>query len=94
MAISVLMAMCLAMKDGSTECVVSGRYEDPRATSTELCSRKAEADINSVLLENGKLGWASGLCFDQEAYSAVVTRSVEFLESKGYKVKFVTYRGN
>lgn len=94
MAISVLMAMCLAMKDGSTECVVSGRYEDPRATSIAECSFEAEADINAILAEKNKAGWASGLCFDQEAYSAVVTRSVEFLELKGYKVKFVTYEGN
>ena len=36
MAISVLMAMCVAMKDGSTECVVSGRYEDPRAVSIAM----------------------------------------------------------
>jgi hypothetical protein len=81
------------MKDGSTECVVSGRYEDPRATSIELCSREAAADIQNVLLESGKKGWTEGLCFDQEVYSRVIPRAVEFLESKGYKVKFIAYRG-
>lgn len=94
MSISVMMVMCLAMKDGTKECNVSGRYLQPDAYSVDECTNAADSAINDRLLEIGKVGWAKGICFDQGDYTQVVTRAVSFLESKGYKVNFKAYKGN
>lgn len=94
MSISVMMVMCLAMKDGTKECNVSGRYYQPDVTSVDDCSNAADSAINDALLESNKEGWAKGVCFTQDKYSQVITRAVEFLESKGYKVNFEAYKGN
>ena len=94
MSISVMMAICFAMKDGSTECKVSALYDLPTTNNVEMCTSMADAKINDILLESGKEGWATGVCFPQDKYSAVVTRSVSFLEAKGYKVSFEAYKGN
>jgi hypothetical protein len=94
MSISVMMAICFAMKDGSAECNVSAMYNLPTTNNVEMCTRMADAKINDILLESGKEGWATGVCFPQDKYSAVVTRSVSFLEAKGYKVNFEGYKGN
>lgn len=93
MSISVMMVICFAMKDGSTECNVSGRYNEPLAKIVSACSNEADAAINNVLLESNKQGWAKGICFPQDKYSQVVTRAVEYLEAKGYKVNFKAYTG-
>lgn len=93
MSISVMMVICFAMKDGSTECNVSGRYNDPSARSINVCNNEADAAINNVLLESNKQGWAKGICFTQDKYSQVITRAVEYLEAKGYKVNFKAYTG-
>lgn len=93
MSISVIMVMCLAMKDGTKECNVSGRYLQPDAYSVDECSSDADAAISNVLLESKKVGWAKGLCFPQDKYSQVVTRAVEYLEAEGYKVNFKAYAG-
>jgi len=93
MSISVMMVMCLAMKDGTKECNVSGRYLQPDAFNVDECSSDADAAINNVLLQSNKNGWAKGICFPQEKYSQVVTRAVEYLKAKGYKVNFKAYTG-
>jgi len=93
MSISVMMVMCLAMKDGTKECNVSGRYLQPDAYSVDDCTNAADSAINDALLESRKVGWAKGICFPQDKYSQVVTRAVEYLESKGYKVNFKAYTG-
>lgn len=94
MSISVMMAICFAMKDGSTECKVSAMYDLPTTNNIEMCTSMSDAKINDILLESGKEGWATGVCFPQDKYSVVVTRSVSFLEAKGYKVNFEAYKGN
>lgn len=94
MSISVMMVMCLAMKDGTKECNVSGRYLQPDAYSVDDCTNAADSAINDALLESRKVGWAKGICFDHGDYTQVVTRAVSFLESKGYKVNFKAYKGN
>lgn len=94
MSISVMMVMCLAMKDGTKECNVSGRYYQPDAYSVDDCTNAADSAINDRLLESRKVGWAKGVCFSQDKYSQVITRAVEYLEAKGYKVNFEAYKGN
>lgn len=93
MSISVMMVMCLTMKDGTKECNVSGRYYQPDAYSVDDCTSAADSAINDRLLESRKVGWAKGICFPQDKYSQVVTRAVEYLEVKGYKVNFKAYTG-
>lgn len=94
MSISVMMVMCLAMKDGTKECNVSGRYYQPDVYDVDECTSEADSAINDRLLEIRKVGWAKGVCFPQEKYSQVVTRAVEYLEAKGYKVNFQAYKGS
>jgi len=94
MSISVMMVMCLAMKDGAPECNIRAMYSLPTTNDIQMCSNMADAKANDVLLETGKVGWAKGVCFAQDDYSKVVTRTVEFLELKGYKVNFESYKDN
>lgn len=86
MSVSALMAMCLSMQDGSTECQVSTRYSK-FATSIENCTAEADAMIKKILLDSGKRGWARGICFQQEKYDVVVKRAVEYLQMRGYGVE-------
>lgn len=92
MPLSVIMTVCLSMLDGTTECTITGRQIVPAADSKEVCTAYADGAINEVFLESGKAGWASGICVDRASYSKVINRSVEYLESKGYKTTFKTYK--
>ena len=86
MSVSALMAMCLSMQDGYTDCQVSTRYSK-FATSIENCTAEADAMIKKILLDSGKQGWAEGVCFPQDKYEVVVSRAIESLQLKGFKVE-------
>lgn len=93
MALSVIMVMCLSMVGGTTSCKVTGNSYIGTTTDKVMCSEFADAAINDRLLESGKMGWANGMCVDRSEYVDLTKRSVNYLEGKGFKVKFESYKG-
>ena len=93
MALSVIMATCLNLVDGSTACTVTGAVNFQATNNKQMCTDYANASINEKLLESGKSGWAYGQCVERSTSTAVINAAVEYLESQGFKVKFNSYKG-
>lgn len=91
MALSMIMALCLSMADGTKSCRVTGSQTFAYSVTEEACSEIANNAINDELLRVGKSGFAFGTCSQRSAYADVSRTIVEYLESQGYKVEFRPY---
>lgn len=91
MALSVIMAVCLNMADGSTLCRVTGSQTFAFSVTKSTCTEISNNAINDELLRSGKDGFAVGFCSDRSDYAAATKETVKYLKDQGYKVEFKPY---